>query len=109
MLQYQDHVGSSESQIEVLKDALDKIMFLEANRHKLEQKNGDQNSFMVHLYTHVDVKYKNDRRIINEKNTLSFVCLNAGIGFNQIANMGPRSIILTSGTLSPMESMIAEL
>ena len=42
-------------------------------------------------------------------NTLNFLCLNAGVGFKQIADMGPRSIILTSGTLSPMDTFSAEL
>ena len=64
---------------------------------------------MVHLYPHREEKYAKDRKSIVITKTLSFLCLNAGIGFNQIAKMNPRSIILTSGTLSPMDTFSAEL
>ena len=64
---------------------------------------------MVHLYPRYEVKHKNNIKTTITRNCLSFLCLNAGIGFNKIADMGPRSIILTSGTLSPMESLVAEL
>ena len=40
---------------------------------------------------------------------LGFWCFNAGIGFKQIQKLQPRSIILTSGTLSPLPSFEAEL
>ncbi len=35
---------------------------------------------------------------------LGFWCFNAGIGFKEIQGLKPRSIILTSGTLSPLSS-----
>jgi Rad3-related DNA helicase len=40
---------------------------------------------------------------------LSFWCFNAGIGFREIQRLQPRSIILTSGTLSPLSSFQSEL
>ncbi len=40
---------------------------------------------------------------------LGFWCFNAGIGFREIQSLKPRSIILTSGTLSPLTSFQAEL
>jgi regulator of telomere elongation helicase 1 len=40
---------------------------------------------------------------------LGFWCFNAGIGFREIQSLKPRSIILTSGTLSPLSSFQAEL
>ena len=40
---------------------------------------------------------------------LGFWCFNAGVGFKQIQSLAPRSIILTSGTLSPLPSFEAEL
>jgi Rad3-related DNA helicase len=36
--------------------------------------------------------------------TLSFWCFNPGLGFRKITKLQPRTIILTSGTLSPMDS-----
>ena len=36
--------------------------------------------------------------------TLKFLCFNAGVCFNQIQKLTPRSIILTSGTLAPLQS-----
>ena len=40
---------------------------------------------------------------------LGFWCFNAGVGFKQISKLEPRSIILTSGTLSPLVNFEAEL
>jgi len=40
---------------------------------------------------------------------VKLVCLNPGIGFAGIANRIPRSIILTSGTLTPLDSFQSEL
>ena len=45
--------------------------------------------------------------ITNRK--IGFWCFNAGIGMKSIANLKPRSIILTSGTLSPMDSFQSEM
>ncbi len=45
--------------------------------------------------------------VVNRK--IGFWCFNAAIGIKQIAALKPRSIILTSGTLSPMDSFQAEL
>ena len=41
--------------------------------------------------------------------TLGFWCFNAGNSFRQITSLNPRSIILTSGTLTPMDSFEKEL
>ena len=43
------------------------------------------------------------------KKVLGYICLNPSYIFKQIANKKPRSIILTSGTLSPMDSFQDEL
>jgi regulator of telomere elongation helicase 1 len=40
---------------------------------------------------------------------VNFWCLNPGITFNLLASLNPISILLTSGTLSPLESYEAEL
>jgi hypothetical protein len=45
----------------------------------------------------------------NYQRVFGFWCFNAGIGFNQLKALNPRSIILTSGTLSPLASFEAEL
>lgn len=41
--------------------------------------------------------------------TLSWWCFNPGIAMQEFARMGVGSIILTSGTLSPMDSFAQEL
>ena len=38
-------------------------------------------SFMVHLYPHVEEKYWKEQKIEEITPTLSFMCLNAGVGF----------------------------
>lgn len=38
-----------------------------------------------------------------------FWCFNAGMGFKKIQSLNPRSVLLTSGTLSPLPSFEAEL
>ncbi len=40
---------------------------------------------------------------------LGFWCFNAGVGFQKIKGLKPRSVILTSGTLSPLAAFEAEL
>ena len=46
---------------------------------------------------------------VSQTRVLGFWCFNAGIGFREIQGLKPRSIILTSGTLSPLTSFQAEL
>jgi regulator of telomere elongation helicase 1 len=41
--------------------------------------------------------------------TLSFWCFSPGVAMKQIAKLGVRSLILTSGTLSPLDSFAAEM
>lgn len=41
--------------------------------------------------------------------TLFLFCFNPGFGFKEVINSGPKTIIITSGTLSPIESMETEL
>ena len=43
------------------------------------------------------------------RRVLGFWCFSPGVGFKKIQALGPRSIILTSGTLSPLPSFEAEL
>jgi hypothetical protein len=44
-----------------------------------------------------------------KKRVLGFWCFNAGFGFKKLEKLKPRSLIITSGTLSPMQSFEAEL
>lgn len=41
--------------------------------------------------------------------TLSWWCFNPGIAMEEFSRIGVRSIILTSGTLAPLESFAVEL
>jgi hypothetical protein len=49
-----------------------------------------------------------DRKRINLKK-LGFWCFNPGLGFSRLNNLKPLSIILTSGTLSPLSTFATEL
>lgn len=40
---------------------------------------------------------------------LSWWCFNPGLAMEEFAKLGVRSIILTSGTLAPLESLAIEL
>ncbi len=40
---------------------------------------------------------------------LSYWCFSAGVAMRALAAQGPRSIVLTSGTLAPLGSFAAEL
>lgn len=44
-----------------------------------------------------------------EKRILHIFCMNAAFGFNKILKEGPHSIIITSGTLAPLNGMESEL
>ena len=44
-----------------------------------------------------------DQRIRSAR-SLGFWCFNPGLGFKKIIDLKPRTVILTSGTLSPMDS-----
>lgn len=46
---------------------------------------------------------------MRKNKTLSFLCFNPGLGFRKIKELSPRALILTSGTLSPMNSFQQEL
>jgi Rad3-related DNA helicase len=41
--------------------------------------------------------------------TIGFWCFNPGLGFRKVLNLNPRCVILTSGTLSPLQSFQQEL
>ena len=45
----------------------------------------------------------------NYQRVFGFWCFNAAIGFKKLQELNPRSIMLTSGTLSPLSSFEAEL
>nr|CAD7426803.1 unnamed protein product [Timema monikensis] len=42
-------------------------------------------------------------------NTISYWCFSPGFGMQRLVEQGVRSIVLTSGTLSPLKSLISEL
>jgi len=52
---------------------------------------------------------KNRDSFVSKVRKISLFCLNPGLGFKNIIDSGVVSIILTSGTLSPINSMEAEL
>lgn len=56
----------------------------------------------------IDLKLKLPPKEIDQRKraarTIGFWCFNPGLGFKRVCLLKPRSIILTSGTLSPMDS-----
>ncbi|XP_033131444.1 regulator of telomere elongation helicase 1 homolog isoform X2 [Brassica rapa] len=87
------------SKLEVIVDML-KLIFRE---------NGSSHAdvYRVHIQEHE----QNPTDIIKGKvsRTLSWWCFNPGITMQDIAKKGVGTIILTSGTLSPMDSLVQEL
>ena len=47
--------------------------------------------------------------MLKRSRVLAFWCFDPGLGFSKLRELNPRSIILTSGTLSPMDSTASEL
>jgi regulator of telomere elongation helicase 1 len=45
----------------------------------------------------------------NQSRSLSYWCFNPGVVMKELVSYGVRSIILTSGTLSPLQSFMNEL
>ena len=46
---------------------------------------------------------------IKKVRTLNIYCFNAGFGFSKVLSFNPHSVILTSGTLSPISGLASEL
>ena len=81
-------------------------------------KTSDADDFYVFIYDEEDrapqTQLKKGKRSMGYEKSrfervLGFWCFSPGVGFKQIQKLNPRSIILTSGTLSPMNSFEAEL
>lgn len=70
-----------------------------------------------YLYIHEDPmrlgEYDRDRKnkaaLLKRSRVLAFWCFDPGVGFSKLSGLNPRSIILTSGTLTPMDSTASEL
>lgn len=81
----------------------------------------DADDFYVFLYDEEDKdKYRQQKfkpkgkkastsMVDDNLRVLGFWCFNAGVGFKKLEKLQPRSLIITSGTLSPMQSFEAEL
>ncbi|KAJ4848513.1 hypothetical protein Tsubulata_050203 [Turnera subulata] len=73
---------------------------------------GEGGSSHAHYYrVHVQENAANATDIVKGKpsRTLSWWCFNPGVAMQEFSQMGVGSIILTSGTLSPMDSFAQEL
>jgi len=44
-----------------------------------------------------------------QQRKFGFWCFNPAVGMKEISDLSPRSIILTSGTLSPLDSFESEI
>ncbi|KAL1199370.1 Regulator of telomere elongation helicase 1 [Cardamine amara subsp. amara] len=90
---------SAGSKLDIIADML-KLIFRE---------NGSNHADVYRV--HVQELEQNSTDVIKGKvsRTLSWWCFNPGITMQDIANKGVGSIILTSGTLSPMDSLAQEL
>ena len=87
-------------------------------RYELEEQL-DQDDDIFHFYLllkHDDSKFSqlglNEYELqkrLKMNRTLSFWCFNPGLGFRKMLQLDPRSIILTSGTLAPLDTFQREL
>jgi regulator of telomere elongation helicase 1 len=81
---------------------------------KTAPEQGQADDFYIFI-TDEEEKFQN-RKSQNRKGkhkgmqcVFGFWCFNAGVGFKSLKSLHPRSVILTSGTLSPLKSFEAEL
>jgi len=109
--------------IESFEEHLRKILrYRNTTRHSSDNKfrmDGNQfkydyNDFIVILYEDIIEDYKASKKFkgklsLEKVMTMGFWCFNAGNSFRQILSLKPRSLILTSGTLTPMECFEKEL
>jgi Rad3-related DNA helicase len=86
------------------------------SKFRMDDKNFqyDYNDFIAILYEDVIEDYTKTKKMkgklsLKRVKTLGFWCFNAGNSFRQIMSLKPRSVILTSGTLTPMDSFEKEL
>lgn len=56
-----------------------------------------------------DEEIKQVRGAPTKHRILGFWCFNAGFQFSMLKELGPRTLILTSGTLSPLDSFESDL
>ncbi|XP_057860129.2 regulator of telomere elongation helicase 1 homolog isoform X2 [Cryptomeria japonica] len=87
--------------LQTLRDAL-KIVF----------RKGDSSfaaSYRVHIHEPYSKSSENGSSKGQASRTLSWWCFNPGIAMEEFSRIGVRSIILTSGTLAPLESFAVEL
>ena len=80
-------------------------VWFEIIKKVLRMKNEQVEDFYVFVCDQPETK-KNAKTY---ERVLSFWCFNAGVGFQKLVSLQPRSIILTSGTLSPLTALEAEL
>ena len=66
-----------------------------------EDSNLNPDDFYIYVY---DDEKPGKRAMGATNRKLGFWCFNAASGMRELKALGPRSILLTSGTLSPMDS-----
>nr|CAD7606766.1 unnamed protein product [Timema genevievae] len=92
-----------------------KIVF-NSNNHCSKYIENVKRCYKVHV-TKEDMKSKNKSNswlatktpLAVGGNTISYWCFSPGFGMQRLLEQGVRSIVLTSGTLSPLKSLISEL
>lgn len=111
--------AGTKTQIEGFFDALKKVMRLyrheESSQDKKKDSQEPSQGENFYLYIYDEEEYQAQQRFNKRgsrfgrtndvsRRKIGFWCFNAAVGIKQIAALKPRSIILTSGTLSPMDS-----
>ena len=110
----------AKTSLEAWFDVLKKVMKLHkiGKEAKAADKSGksdstEVNDFYIFLFNEeeTETRSRKGQKTVTRKTdrVLSFWCFNAGIAFSQIQSLQPRSIILTSGTLTPFNSFQSEL
>lgn len=110
-----DYLKSS-SCLSSLKDFMDLLNELYENyqqyqERKIKEIDYVENSFkFIMLETEIlGVMNKFGKQMKNKVKKLCIFCLNPGFGFKNFNAVGPKTVILTSGTLSPIQGLESEL
>ena len=93
------HDYSRKTKLNLLLNLFEKI-------NDISEDNNDKNSY---VYCLSEEKIQTKQYISKKVIKLNIFCFNPGIGFNDIVNFKPYSIIMTSGTLAPFDVLENEL
>ena len=119
---YINNERGKKTLISIYIDFLEVIELLSKNYYKNDLKNDPLNIFLNSFRFYIEEERENNKDTNNKnkkkvsfsntkikKRILHIYCLNPSVGFEKVLNQQLHSIIITSGTLAPIDSMESEL